>query len=116
MGPKLNCKRGQASRVTKGKVRVQFKSVQTLSNCPPKNRAALKPNRNGFTSVSERDNSVAPRAKVPLTLACLVGPKWPKFSRRGNTTTVDINKKSLGVFLEANVHGHGLNISLQIQK
>ena len=69
IAPTWNCKRGQASRVTKGKVRVQFKSVQTLSNCPPKNGAALKPNRNGFTSVSERDNSVAPRAKVPLTLA-----------------------------------------------
>ena len=58
IAPTWNCKRGQASRVTKGKVRVQFKSVQTLLNCPPKNRAALKPNRNGFTSVSERDNSV----------------------------------------------------------
>ena len=98
IAPTWNCKTGQASRVTKGKVRVQFKSVQTLLNCPPKNRAALKPNRNGFTSVSERDNSETTRAKVPLTLACLVGPKWPKFSQRGNTTTVDINKKSLGSF------------------
>ena len=89
-----------------------MKSVQTLSNCPPKNRPALKVTRNGFTSVSERDNSETTRAKVPLTLACLApnGQKSVEEERE-----LDINIESLrglwellvSVSVQGYVRAHG---------